>query len=299
MITEKPFKNAFRKVGFSNKEKLVDSLMEIFSKTQFHFLRYALFKYSDTFSLNPDVKNILSDSIKEGDFFVYDFYEPFQGGRELSNKDMGLRSFVAMTEEEQKEFDSKEEEFKNKIEDQFWNNKENISKYEAISSFDVYEIREPKSNKEKAMKIFDDFGINGGGHKKKSSLFNVNNILKYYQDIVSLFFPDFVLSKKLSSKTIKRFTKDIGNDLLLGLYLDLGFISGELKHMYFQFPSIKVELISKELESHVNERLYVVDQSEYPILRLSYMNHIGLGIHFRLGDSTESGEMYKRKSFFI
>lgn len=302
LIFDKKFKRTFREISANNKEKLLCELLNVFDLPDFHFSKSVLHRYYRKFPELHFDKNIanavLRNFFRAGAFYILDYDEPYFGGYSKTFNPSPNEDELINDPEKLKITNSNWNNFLIKLKQNYWEDARNEKRFLSIANFDLFEQRNPISAKEKFLSTTQVIKVEEKTFLIKYNFFNVTEVLKFYDKLISEFYPDFILLKNVSNKKIKRYVKKIQNNIFLCLFIDYSFLENELNNTYLELPNIKIEILSEEMKGFIKEDLYLIGNEDYPIARIDLNYFMGAPIYNRIGNSSEDAEFLKKDLFF-
>ena len=293
MIFNSVFKEKFTTLSEINKDRIIKRLLSLFDLPEDHFCRATMYRYYFKYpkiEFNKEIASkILFSFFQEGSFSIVDYT--------CISKSPSSLQLTFVTDS----YDVKEGhtailnwmKFLTDLEDKHW------EKFPLLlEKVDFFEDREPKNLREKVLY----FGVKDSHSDKflsnKYLFFNINFILNYYEKLISLYFPEYLLIKKVSKKKLKRYGKKIGEKSYLGFCIDYSALESELKMGYIEFPIISIEIFSIDMIEFPSEKKYLNGSTESPIIRVKLFYFMGNFIDNRVGNSSESSELLQKKLHF-
>lgn len=135
-----------------------------------------------------------------------------------------------------REFHVEEFELENYCRNVFWENNENNIQFNLVSDFNPFEDK--IISREMLSKIY-----------RTCFFFNVKDWSDYLEKIICINFPSFKFNKRLSTSKIKRYSKEISNNLILGFEFSTDFKGGLRNHEFHLPYKLKLFLSEKTFET--------------------------------------------------
>jgi len=297
MYLNERFKNNFKEESVKNRHNFILTLLEVFELPEYHFARSILDiyyqKYPKLLFKKSVAREMLEDMMNYGGFYFSDFSKENRGGYPIPiiSKDYyGQQSKDIDNDTQYLNWSS----FLEKNKKKYWEEDSKLNSYAKIGNFTLYEDRKPRTVREKALEniIIDGVTI-------RNKYFNTAPISKYYRELFTKFFPKFCLMKNISNTKVKRYGKEIDNNLYLGLYVDYSLLKRELNMGYLELPRIEVELFSKNFNTYVHPNSYVISQDKFDIGRINFHYFMGNRLkNYRIGNSSQQEDLLKKDLFF-
>ncbi len=254
------------------------------NQTKFHYAMLSSFFDDNINTINHnELRKTLKEEFINSSFYILNYDEPYKGGYPIYK---GIKATFS---------NNNFKVFLEELMSNYWTQKEFD-----FDSIELFEEREPKNTRERTLHYPIQIPASNGFIPQKHYFFNVKNIIDFYEQLIKSFFPDYSKNKPLSKKGILRYTKDIGNEMSIALYIDTNYIKTELKYMYLELPRIEIEIISNSLYTFLKQEDYLIEQDEYPIYRVGFNYFLGRNPHtFRMGNSSDDKETLLKKSIFF
>lgn len=284
VLFDKKFLSDFEEISSKMMSELVENLCGLFDTSEFHFCRSTMSRFYFKYPKVKFDREVASDILSK----------IFDGGKfSIINLDkIPSRNYIAYTfptEENARSGGNISDEnwsnFHREIQEKYWDEK----KDHTLPKLNFFELREAKTLREKAL-------VDGIDPTYK--FFNVREVLQYYENLIAIFFPEYVFMKDSSNKKIKRYGKDIGNGLCVGFIINYSFLEGELKNGYLELPDITIEIFSKDVNRFIPEIEYLKGDEVKPIGRVALCYFMGHIVNKRLGSSSETEEILYKKLYF-
>jgi hypothetical protein len=291
----KDFLTRFKEAAFLHKNELIASLICTFDSPPFHFSRYVLRPYyqachSMPSSLDIDcASKILKARFDESSLFIVDYDRPYRGGYPVQ-RIKGQPQGIDVNKKPYLNWND----IHDKIKSDYFTNL-NLLELEALSiatNFNIFEDREPKNLKEKAMLL------NGNLQSIEYKFFNKSEVLNLYSYLICFFFDGFHLRDKISNGNIKKYQKDSSNEWVITLSVDYREMSKQLDSMYLELPNINIEIASKKLNGFIKEDVLLTPDSQSSLYRVGLNYYIGNMDDNRLGISYERKIILVKECFF-
>jgi len=300
-IFSKRFKNDFKKNSSLNKHVLLDKLITLFDMPEYHFCRATMHQFYIKFPQLSFDKELASEILlryfEKGFFSIPDYNLSFYTEEDTSDDDND--NLAEATKEDLAIIEKKSSlnwlGFFQKIQDIYWSDSPNN---ELLERFNFFESREPKNLREKFLSSENTVRANGKLITSKYLFFNIKQVLKYYEKLFLLYFHEYPLNIKASTRTTKRYAKKLENGIHLAVMVDYGFLESELKMGYLEFPSLKVEIFSDALILPIKETTYLSGEMDCAIARIDLFYFMGHFIGNRVGNVSESSEVLQKKLHF-
>lgn len=297
-LIDNNFKIAFKNQNLKFKADLLEALTNILELPEYHYTHSVLKTfYTNSHQIYLDknsAKEILKSKLSYGGAYIVDYDELYNGGyRKILNESI-IQNDIKLVEK----IDENWSIFVAKCKEIYWSNYQNTNRFNNISNFEIYDERPPINLRESFLNKTNVLNIDGELKTIKYNFFNIKNVVKFYNQLMDEFYPDFKLIERISTSKIKRYGKSLGDGNYLGLYLDFQYLENELKMTYMEIPPVRIEFFTENLNSHVKEDKYLIDQLDYPIARINLSFFMGNQINFRIGNSSEDGEYLKRELFY-
>ena len=284
------FRIAFKEVSRKNMQSTIDRLLNLFDTPENHFCRATMhrfyFKYP-TMYFDKEIASKILMTLFEGAYFsILDITDKATFNHRVSY------SFVTDSSSMQEQAMLNWNAFVKELQRKYL---EILPKEDEPNFF---EDRPPKNLREKILNSEIQIEVDGKTIIRKYSFFNVKEVLKYYEVLLALYYPEYPMVKEASSKKIKRYGRDVGNGMYLGFFVDFSFIEKELRNNYLEFPKIKIEVFSRGLTSPIIESAYLKGQTDGAIARVNPFYFMGNFISYRIGDSSEGTSDIQQKLHF-
>ncbi|WP_375562438.1 hypothetical protein ACE193_07790 [Bernardetia sp. OM2101] len=282
------FNQKFKQLFFGIRKNIAEEIYLCATENQnsFHYAMLCAF-FDDKIGTinNSKLRKTLKEEFMNSSFYILNYDAPYKGGYPIHK---GIKTIF-----------SSNDDFKGFLEElmsNYWTQKEFD-----FDSIELFEDREPKNIRERTLHNPLQTPASNGVVIQKHYFFNVKNVIVFYEKLIKSFFPDYSKNKSLSKKGILRYTKDIGNQMSIALYIDTNYIQTELKNMYLELPRIEIEILSNSFHTFLKQENYLIEQDEYPIYRIGFNYFLGQNPHlFRIGNSSEDkGILFKKSIFFF
>jgi hypothetical protein len=291
ILYDAAFKERFEAVSKLHINKLISKLLGLFETSEFHYCRATMHRYYLKYPKIAFDKAIASKILltffEGGAFSIFDFTK--------ANASVQFPSLVtdSQSSDESSLSNLNWNTFFNELQSKYYD-----EFYYPLEIVCLFEDREPRNLKEQILVSEIKVRYADGFMPSKYSFFDIKGVLKVYERLIELYYPEYPLIKEVSTKRLKRYGHDIGNGMCLGFCVDYSILEAELKNSYLEFPSLKIEIFSIDLTHSISESVYLGGESDSPIARVNLFYFMGNFIHNRVGDSSDDSDWLQKKLCF-
>jgi hypothetical protein len=301
-ILDYNFRLKFKNNCSSNREKLIRNLSQVFLLPEFHYSKAVLNRF---FTKYPKVyldiaiaEKTLLNFFRNGTAFILDQNQPFSGGGEIINGTVSNSDELYGDKNILLDINRNWSIFVQKIKSVFWEDEKNYSQFSTLNDVNFFQDRKPESIREK------NFALMPKPHNKDNQkdlvaqFFNTAGILKYLDELITKLYKDFIYRENNSDNKVKRYGKQISDDLILCICVDFSYIEKELKLGYLELPKVEIEILSPKLNSCPKFKHYTTVQNKYPIARINIIYFMGAPFDSRIGHIGNSEIELKSELYF-